>query len=1030
MRPIQLTMTAFGPYKDTEIIDFEELEDHQLFVISGQTGSGKTTIFDGICFALYGSASGQDRENNTMLRSDFADDDIHTSVELIFEQHHRRFRVLRQLGHQKKGNKTPTGDKYEFYELVDGSEISAADRQMVSEINDRIEQLIGITQDQFKQIVMLPQGEFRKLLTSETENKEQILRRLFKTETYQQISERLKARRDETGEDFKKVEQQRSNYIHDITTTLPHRDESRLFLVLNEKHYNVNQVLDGLEDEIEYHAIQMKKDEKTYEKSYKKHHEHQTAYHQAKAINDRFKELEQKQLDLKKITDQTAEYERKEKQLLDAERASRITAYEEQVNSWRQDYEQKKSTKDTVEKSEQTAKNALKVAQNNYQEEQKNEVKREEVRIKLDQLNQHLPTVKDIAERNRNLNIRYQKLKTQHEQIKQLETQIKEEKTAHEKEKEKIAKLDIALSEETEKNNRLNELREQCQTIQRYTKLSKQQMKLEKDLTKEKQSFKNLQTEYRDLEQIWLSNQASVLATHLHDGEACPVCGSHTHPDRASDSEATVTREQLDRLKKRLDEQEKVYRECSVKSEANTAQISEIIAKIKEYGIPIDGLQDIYEKLTIEGKKVRKQVDELKESRKTIATLKEQHKESDKRMTELEQSKENKDKVFQEEKTIYEREKAVFEDRLEKVPEEVQVLSVLEEKIKQTDMAKKTMEKAWENAQKQLQVAEQELTRVETNVLNAHKQLKESSLKLSKVEKQFNESLKKAEFASVEQYVTAKMSEESQRQLTKEIEQYKQNRSTLIKQVNDLKEQLVNKEKINIDKLAKQLEELKEAYERAFKAKEVSVKLFDEAGKLYHNIKESNKQVAKTEKEFAMMTDLYNVTRGHNDRRISFERFLQIDYLEQIIEAANGRLKHLSNGQFLLRRSDRQEAYGRQSGLALDVHDAFTGQTRDVKTLSGGEKFNASLCLALGMSDVIQTFQGNVRIDTMFIDEGFGSLDEESLHKAIDTLIELQETGRMIGVISHVQELKTIFPAVLQVKKTREGYSETSFQIK
>src|SRR5690625_3281972 len=165
-------MTAFGPYKDTEIIDFRELEDNRLFVISGNTGAGKTTIFDGICFALYGTASGQDRENNAMLRSDFAADDTHTSVELEFELSGKTYRILRQLGHVKRGNKTKTGEKYEFFEIKDDGEIPKVDRQIVSEINKKIEDLIGLTQEQFKQIVMLPQGEFRKFLTSETENKE------------------------------------------------------------------------------------------------------------------------------------------------------------------------------------------------------------------------------------------------------------------------------------------------------------------------------------------------------------------------------------------------------------------------------------------------------------------------------------------------------------------------------------------------------------------------------------------------------------------------------------------------------------------------------------------------------------------------------------------------------------------------------------------------------------------------------------------------------------------------------------------
>lgn len=192
----------------------------------------------------------------------------------------------------------------------------------------------------------------------------------------------------------------------------------------------------------------------------------------------------------------------------------------------------------------------------------------------------------------------------------------------------------------------------------------------------------------------------------------------------------------------------------------------------------------------------------------------------------------------------------------------------------------------------------------------------------------------------------------------------------------------------------------------------------------------NNKKTAESERQFNVVADLHDVIRGQNSKKVSFERYLQIDYLDQIIDAANQRLRDLSNGQYSLIRSDRQEAHGRQSGLALDVYDEYTGQTRDVKSLSGGEKFNASLCLALGMSDVIQSFQGNISIDTMFIDEGFGSLDEESLNKSIDTLVDLQQTGRMIGVISHVKELKAIFPAILEVTKTKEGYSETRFVVK
>ena len=222
----------------------------------------------------------------------------------------------------------------------------------------------------------------------------------------------------------------------------------------------------------------------------------------------------------------------------------------------------------------------------------------------------------------------------------------------------------------------------------------------------------------------------------------------------------------------------------------------------------------------------------------------------------------------------------------------------------------------------------------------------------------------------------------------------------------------------------------KDHYDVAQERLRQSEQYLQKVTELKEKIVDAEKRVAHLEKQLYIITDLYDVVRGQNSSKISFERYLQIEFLEQIIMVANERLKRLSNGQFLLMRSERQESRGKQSGLGLDVFDAYTGQTRDVKTLSGGEKFNASLCLALGMADVIQSFQGGVSIDTMFIDEGFGSLDEESLNKAIDTLIDLQKSGRMIGVISHVQELKNAIPAILEVKKTKEGYSQTKFVIK
>jgi len=305
--------------------------------------------------------------------------------------------------------------------------------------------------------------------------------------------------------------------------------------------------------------------------------------------------------------------------------------------------------------------------------------------------------------------------------------------------------------------------------------------------------------------------------------------------------------------------------------------------------------------------------------------------------------------------------------------------------------------------------------------------MKETEEKQQKAAQQFEAALQEHHFPSKEVYNQAKMNEQDQQKVKKEIDSFKEERTSLNRNVEELQKELKEKERVDVSTLDEQLKQLKNAYEIAFEKWKLSERHYKDTGRLKKDITDTEKKVLEKEEELRTITDLYDVVRGQNHQKISFERYLQIDYLEQIIGAANQRLKRLSNGQFYLMRSDRQESHGRQSGLALDVYDAYTGQTRDVKTLSGGEKFNASLCLALGMSDVIQSFQGSISIDTMFIDEGFGTLDEESLNKAIDTLVELQQSGRMIGVISHVQELKTVFPAVLEVKKTKAGSSTTSF---
>ncbi|MFD1848542.1 AAA family ATPase [Oceanobacillus bengalensis] len=1030
MKPLKLTMTAFGPYKETEIIDFRELEQNNLFVISGNTGAGKTTIFDGISFALYGSASGTDRENNNMLRSDFADDNTHTSVEIEFELNGHIYRILRQLGHVKKGNKSKTGEKYEFYEKVDGKEIPSVDRQIVSEIDKKVEEIIGLTKDQFKQIVMLPQGEFRKLLTSETENKEEILRRIFKTESYKHINEILKQKKSSVEQNYKQAEQMMTHHVSSIGTVLPKRDDSVLFMLLSEEHYNTNQILTGLTEEEAFYEKQIIINQQNYEKAYNSHNKMQEEFHHAKALNDRFMDLTQKQSELEELNGKVPVVANYEKQLENAVKASNIEIYEKQALEWRNEVKEKVNQ---LKLAESVAKNMVELllqAHKTFKEEEKNKQLREDVSKKLDRLQEFLPDVKDMDNRKQHIERLKNEGELAYKALEKVKIELEQKNKEVEEWNKQITYKDKAVGQLPDKQQKLSEMRTQAKVLGAYIKLNNQQQELVKDKEMKGAAYEKVHARYQELEKLWMNDQATRLAAQLHDGEACPVCGSLEHPEKASHNENTVTKEALDLLRKERDEIESKFKTVEADVKANMKQLLEKREELVNEALSTDNAEEIYDKLVTNGKVFADEVEKLNQTRVKLQSQKTAYEEARNLIKQLQAKKEELNNAFQEKKAAYEKYEAIYVDRISKIPEEIRELTILEKEINLTNSYKLKLEKAWEEAQSALGQAKEEKTKADSNLGHAEKQLEETKEKREVAEKRYIELRTEAGFELEETYHKAKMSQIEQQKIKDAIGRFKDKMTLLKQQVSELEVVLKGKEKIDLQTLEGTLGELKKAYELAFNKLKLSKDYYEDTVKLSESIRGTSKLVKQHGKKLATIADLYDILRGQNSQKISFERYLQIEYLERIIDAANGRLRELSNGQFYLIRSDRQEVRGKQSGLGLDVYDAYTGQTRDVKTLSGGEKFNASLCLALGMSDVIQSFQGNISIDTMFIDEGFGSLDEESLNKSIDALIEIQQSGRMIGVISHVQEIKNMFPAILEVKKTKEGFSRTQFVLK
>lgn len=1029
LKPLKLTMTAFGPYKGTEVVDFRDLKDNRLFVISGATGSGKTTIFDGICFAIYGQASGEDRTDIRAMRSDFADNAIQTAVELVFEVHDRSYRIMREIPYIKEGNKTETLAGCEFYELTEHGEVPIVDRQIVSEVNKKAEQLIGFTQAQFSQIVMLPQGEFRKFLTSDTENKETIMRKIFKTEPYREIVEKLKEKQTHAKEQLQVEEQKSKSLIEQISTLIPKRG-SGLFELLSSDYYNSNQVLDGLEEELIFYKEKIIEDQQIHKIANENHTKMIDYYHEAKSVNERFVELDKRNRLYSELTEQIPIMKQKSKAVEQAQRATSIEQIEMHYSELEKEVKQKEvHLKEVSEKVTQTVEQ-LEVIEAAYTTEKAKKHEREGITEQLIRLHDALPKVAELATQKNALLTRKKEYSVMEAKLNDTNDKTIIETTKVTEFKNKLEELEKKVLPLDEKVDLLAVLTEKSRIVTEFILLKEKAERLEKSQKSLEVSYVSQREKHNDLSQKWLNNEAATLAERLHDGDNCPVCGSSEHPNKAHRDDTSISKKELEVANKELERVENEYRTAKANYESVLNQLATKRDDLVQFKINSDEIDGINSRLQDEKKELEVDVKDLRESRRQLITLKEQLILQSKSADDLLLVKNELERALLESSAALETKQAIFTHTLETIPEDVRELNVLERKIHELQLKKSDLEKAWEVIQKKREEGRDQLSSIKSTEKHAKASFTEAADKRLKSKDSFLEALEKSQFQNEEAYHQAKMDEDSLVKLKNEIEVFKQHYYSVREAIKELNELLKDKERMDLKVLDDKLIDLKTVYEKAFEAFNRSVEYEKVIANLKERIQETSLKITQLEGSYGRISSLYDVVRGHNAVKLSFERYIQIEYLEQIIQSANERLREMSNGQFELIRSDRQEVRGRQSGLGLDVYDAYTGQTRDVKTLSGGEKFNASLCLALGMADVIQSFQGAVSIDTMFIDEGFGSLDEESLNKAIDTLIDLQKSGRVIGVISHVEELKAAFPAILEVNKSREGHSHTKFLIK
>ncbi|QWH12034.1 SMC family ATPase [Bacillus mycoides] len=1029
MRPIQLIMTAFGPYKQKEVIDFKDLGEHRIFAISGNTGAGKTTIFDAICYVLYGEASGEERSDTNMLRSQFADDDVYTSVELTFQLKGKSYEIKRQLGHKKQGNKTITGHAVELYEVIDEEKVPCVDRFHVTDVNKKVEDLIGLSKHQFSQIVMLPQGEFRKLLTSETENKEEILRRIFKTDRYKLMREILDQKRKQWKDVLQEKQKERELYFRNVFK-LPIRNGALLETLVEQEHVNTHQVVEALEQEtIWYNAeveqLHLEQNDKT-----KQLKEAEARFHAAKAVNEKFKDLEQKNEKYSTLQENRAVIEMKEKSFKHAEQAKRLLPFEQWYEEAMQHEQQSESLLKQIIAKKEHIMNSFALAQEKYEALKNKASERENAKKQVQRLEELQPIIASLAEKKLNL----QNAEIQIGKLKEGMQKLDEQLEAHTNEKQRMSgelqQLEVALEQYVAKVEELTNMREDAKVLKQAYDVWQEKQKYEQE---KEIAFHKMQlavSAYEDMERGWLSEQAGILALHLHDGGSCPVCGSMDHPKKATEQSNAIDEKELNGLREKKNVAEKSHVQLEEKWNFYRVQYEQVIEEVLKRGYRAEELVETYRALVQKGKQLAADVNALKaseETRKQIAvnikSVEEKVEELQKQKREVETMQHRTEMECMQLRTSYEHDK-------QNIPESLQTVQAWKVQFDQALQELRFMEDEWEKVQEAYQHWQNENIRIQAEHDSASNQFNGAKEKKEETFTRFMKELEQSGFTDQLTYTESKLNDAEMDKLQQEIRSYYSSLEVLTKQIEELKAELKDKEYMDISSLDEQVKELEIHLDIIKEKRQRAQNAVSYITDLHENIKRIDEQIHEEEKAFQELVDLYEVMKGDNDSRISFERYILIEYLEQIVQIANERLRKLSNGQFYLKRSERVEKRNRQSGLGLDVYDAYTGQTRDVKTLSGGEKFNASLCLALGMADVIQAYEGGISIETMFIDEGFGSLDEESLTKAVDALIDLQKSGRFIGVISHVQELKNAMPAVLEVTKQKDGCSQTRFVVK
>jgi exonuclease SbcC len=1006
MKPLKLRLQAFGPYAGEHIMDFRALKGRSLFLIHGPTGSGKSSLLDAMCFALYGEDSGGERESHE-LRSHLAAPDVLTEVTFDFALGDEVYRIFRSP-EQERPKKRGEGMTSERARAVLWRRTGAAGEDEEgkvladrwSRVTEEAVRLLGFEGRQFRQVVMLPQGRYLRLLNAGSKERQAILEVLFQTEIYRRIEEALKSGAKDLRRQVEHLEKERRILLEQAGV--------RMEAEYREKRARLSDELADLDARgTALRAAERKARE---------------AWMSAMEVKKKLEELRQAEETLRELSERQGEADAMQARRDSARRASSLSGVESELRNRNRELEELTVKRGTAEGALEAARKENSKAGSDLAAEKERDGARDELKFELSRLEEmreglrsYLSSREELETLCREAAILEEKRGTLVESLAQAQEQAG--RTARDREKARemagrkplLAKSAGEARAALEKALRLETLeQEHARALEEHGKVAKGLRNIEEELARAIARRESLEREWQDA-------QAARMAGKLIPGSPCPVCGSTEHPSPAAHQGELPAERDLIAARQRVKELEAGRVEAAraaVESEKTAIRLETEKRSITQ---EMDADRRTPERLEKRLAEVRENLTEAEDAERLVPPLDKKVQELEKEEARIRAEVDEAARALQEARVQRSALEGTVREREAKIPEYLRTAEDLEAATRKARAEYEAMSQSLADAQARKDRAALGLAAKEEAFHALRRGEEEAKRRLSEAAGEFMRRLSAAGFQDEAEYRAARMDEDEAEKLEREIRRYRESLHAARERAGRAREAARGLQEHDVDALDQALERLKKEVEELDRRRGALIEKSRQADSALAALEDIEDRRTGLERRYGKMGRLADAASGMNPLGITFQRFVLAALLDDVLASASHRLRCMSGGRYDLHRARARSDQRTAGGLDLQVFDAHTGTLRRVNTLSGGEGFLASLSLALGMADVVQSYAGGLRLETIFVDEGFGSLDDESLDLALRALMDLQGGGRLVGIISHVQELKVRIDARLEV---------------